>query len=229
MTGKGIKRALFITLISLLLSGCDNASLPLASVTGDRVPSKDFSSYVSGDYDSFDTAVIAAIDTLSDEITLYNYDINKFYTLNFDGTSSFADRYKTPVSLSQLSVGDLVDVWFMKDKRLIAGMCEASETFTESDITDFEINTWSKTLKIKSDTYRVSTKTFVSSDGKKIDISELSQSDNITIRGIDNTVMSITVDNGHGYIMLEGNDPDALAADAERVKRVIGESISCGR
>ena len=58
MAGKGIKRALFITLISLFLSGCSDASLPLASVTGDRIASKDFESYVSGDYDSFDTAVI---------------------------------------------------------------------------------------------------------------------------------------------------------------------------
>ena len=142
MNKRTLRYYFIMTIISvLLLAGCTDSTLPLASAHSSDPSGKEFVIYEAGSFDSYDTAVIARIDTAYKEITFYNYDLKKFYTLNYNGATYFADRFQTAVSIDQLNIGDLVDVWFLKEKRTIAGVCEAPETFIETGIVDYELNT----------------------------------------------------------------------------------------
>ena len=100
------------------LGGCGNQP-----ASGDfmqpAVTSSDtgFVLYGPYDYDSTDTAVLVNKDTEGATLTFLNYELGKRYTLGYDGTTGFYDRYGQLISLSQLTVGDIVDLRFVKEKR----------------------------------------------------------------------------------------------------------------
>ncbi|MCQ2520328.1 MAG: PEGA domain-containing protein [Lachnospiraceae bacterium] len=206
MRNNKVTKLIIILLLAVMtLSGCDS-SLPLASHSGKNSKNDITASYPAGSYDSFDTAVITDINTAKKKITFYNYNLARTYKLNYSGATCYADKYGTSVALSQLSVGDMVDLWFLKDSKKLVAMCESTETFTQTDITDFEINSWAKTFTTGGTTYRVSKDTFVCSEDKSIKLDELNPIDNVTLRGRGNTIESIVVENGHGYVQMEGAD-----------------------
>ena len=206
MKKRGQKTIIWLLLAAFVLSGCSDASLYLTPSHKDYDDGSEYLNASFDSFDSFDTAVLADVNKSQSTVTLYNYNLAKFYTLSYSGATRYADKYGTSIALSQLSVGDMVDVWFLKSRKTLAGMCESTGTFTESDISDFEFNTWAKTFSFKGETYRVSKDTFVTSGGQRIDISELNPMDSITLRGVGNTIYSIVVDNGHGYIVLDNAD-----------------------
>ena len=79
MNKRTFRYSFILMIISvLLLAGCTDSTLPLASARSSSDPSgKDFVIYEAGSFDSYDTAVIARIDTAYKEITFYNYDLKK--------------------------------------------------------------------------------------------------------------------------------------------------------
>ena len=191
---------------AMLVSACSEGSLPLASTNKNEVVVNDYEMPKVGDYDSFDTAVVASIDQKSKTITFYNVELSKFYELNYNGASKIADSFYTPISVSQISLGDVVDVWFLKSNKMIAGMSVSGEIFELSGVTGFEVSIWEKTFKTGRDTYRISDDTFILSENKRISLSELNPDDFVTVKGKDNTIYSVVVDSGHGYISLENAD-----------------------
>lgn len=199
------KMIIVLLLAVMTLSGCDS-SLPLVSSSGKNTKEDLSVSYPAGSYDSFDTAVITEINTSKKKISFYNYNLSRTYKLNYNGATYYADKFGTSIALSQLSVGDMVDLWFLKDTKKLVAMCESTEIFTQTDITDFEINSWAKTFTVGGTTYRVSKDTFVCSDNKSIKLDELNPIDNVTLRGRGNTIESIVVENGHGYVQMENAD-----------------------
>lgn len=203
--GRRIKVSLIATLTAavLLISGCIDSGIPLAQTSKPKTGS-DFAQSVENGYDSMDTAVVSFIDRDEKAITFYNYELEKYYTLYYSGGTRYADKYGTTIALSQIGIGDIVNLWFLKSTSHLVAMCEATEIFTEPDISDFEINTWAKTFTVGEDTYRVTSGTYVVSGDEHINLSELNPMDRVTLRGNGNTIESIVVENGHGYVSLTG-------------------------
>ena len=219
-TFKSLSYAL-IVFSFFMLAGCGDefmgvqASTEISSTeisVEEKLPEKSGRSY-----DSYDTAVIYGFSDVNETITFYNFDLGKTYTLGYDGGTRFSDKYDTALTVSSLHVGQMCNICFMKLSKTLISLQLASECFEESEICDFNLNTNNKTLFFKDDSYRVSAKTIAFSDGEVIALQDLNESDEVTIRGIDNTVYSITVDKGHGYVRLEGE------------KKLVGGFIEIGK
>ena len=159
----------------------------------------------AGTYDSADTdAVVVSIDKEAQTCTLYNRLVGKNYTLNFDGTSKIYDKYKTATVIDQIKPGDLVDVTFLKSKKLLNSMTGSQDVWIYDDVTDFEIDPKTKHMKINGGDYRFSDDLFVFLGDKKAQLMDINSCDVLKICGTDHDIYSIVITKGHGYLRIKG-------------------------
>ncbi|MCR5279476.1 MAG: PEGA domain-containing protein [Lachnospiraceae bacterium] len=158
-------------------------------------------------YDSKDTAVLVSVSTVNNTATFYNYELCKSYTLSFDGITEFTDKYGTAISASQLKPGVVADILFLRKQKKLVSYSDSSSAFRIEDLTGFSFDINAKVFEYKGDSYKITKGTILLSDSKPVSLQELNPLDIITIAGTDTTIYSITVNKGHGYLKLKGNEP----------------------
>ena len=214
-----------IGLIILILASGFSSCAPAASVsvskpddTGVSVPAG-----TVADYDSVDTAVLVSLSTVNNTATFYNFDLCRSYTLSYDGTTVFTDKYGTALSAGQVKPGTVADICFLHKAKKLVSFSDSVSAFRISDLTGFSFNIDSKVFEYKGDSYKITGGTILLADGRPVSLSELNPLDSVTICGYDNSIYSITVDRGHGYLKLKGNEPfnggylDTGAGDIELI------------
>lgn len=159
-----------------------------------------------GSYDSADTAVITKISESEKTITFYNYTVGKKYTLNYDGTTDYRDKYGQVLSLAQVEEGDIVDITFLKSKKRLNTLQKSARCWENASVQKYEINTARHDVSIGSDVYKITEETMVFSDGQQMEMMDLNSTDILTFRGMGNTIYSIIVEKGHGYLRLENDE-----------------------
>lgn len=157
-------------------------------------------------YDSADTAVLVDINNVDNTVTLLNLDLGKRYTLSMDGTTRFADKYGKAISLSQLQEGDIVDVIFLKSQKHLTSMQLAQTAWQYDDVEHYEMNTVRNEVAIGEEVFQLSKDTQYFSQGHSIEKMDLNPADILTFHGIDSTVLSVTVEKGHGYLRLVNDE-----------------------
>lgn len=214
-TGKVAVSLLLVTVMSL--TGCgqttssgtvteaQTTAAPAATVQEERI---DTGFVVTGpdSYDSADTAVLVDINNIDNTVTLLNLDLGKRYTLSMDGTTRFADKYGKAISLSQLQEGDIVDVTFLKSQKHLTTMQLAQTAWQYDAVERYEMNTVRNEVSIGDEIFQLSSDTQYFSQGHSIEKMDLNPADILTFHGIDSTVLSVTVEKGHGYLRLVNDE-----------------------
>lgn len=204
---KGILAAIWF-LSALLLAGCSLKNAGSSTAESQTPADKDTGFILAGpgSFDSADTAVIVKIDSEAKTITFLNLQVSRNYTLQYDGTTVFSDKYGQPMSSDQLREGDIVDVTFLKSKKRLASLTLSESGWTNAAVSRYSINTASHDVTIGDDIYKITKDTKIFSDGEEIEIIDLNNADILTFNGIDSTVYSIVVEKGHGYLRLSGDE-----------------------
>ncbi|MBD5511880.1 MAG: PEGA domain-containing protein [Lachnospiraceae bacterium] len=159
-----------------------------------------------GSFDSADTAVVVRINKDEEKITFLNLTINRNYTLQYDGTTVFSDKYGQSMSLEQIREGDIVYVTFLKSKKRLATLAISGDSWTTADISRYQFDVVSHDVTIGNEIYKVTENTKIFSNGEEIEMMDLNSADILTFNGIGNTVHSIVVEKGHGYLRLSGDE-----------------------
>lgn len=160
----------------------------------------------AGVYDSADTAVVAEIDRDEKSVTLKNMDVKKQYTLSYDGTTFFYDKYGTVISDAQLQKGEIVDVTFLKEKKRLNSLQVSKEAWCHRNIDKYKLNEEKFQTEVGSAVYAYSEDTVVVADGKQGDLIDINPVDILTFRGMGSDVYSIVVEKGHGYVRLKNDE-----------------------
>lgn len=204
---KGILAVIWF-LSALLLAGCSLKNAGSSTAESQTPADKDTGFILAGpgSFDSADTAVIVKIDSEAKTITFLNLQVSRNYTLQYDGTTVFSDKYGQPMSSDQLREGDIVDVTFLKSKKRLASLTLSESGWTNAAVSRYSINTASHDVTIGDDIYKITKDTKIFSDGEEIEIIDLNNADILTFNGIDSTVCSIVVEKGHGYLRLSGDE-----------------------
>ena len=215
MNGRYRKKIVCILLMTvLLISGCGQASTAgtaqntvtlQTTEESDRVDTG-FAVTNPDSYDSADTAVLVDINSVDNTVTLLNLDLGKQYTLSVDGTTRYADKYGKAISLEQLGEGDIVDVTFLKTKKHLTTMQLSRSAWQYDDVERYELNTVRREVTIGEEVFKLSQDTRYFSQGHSIEEMDLNPSDILTFHGIDTTVLSVTVEKGHGYLRLVNDE-----------------------
>ncbi len=157
-------------------------------------------------YDSADTTVL--VDKNKDEgtVTFLNLELGKRYTLSYDGTTKLYDKYGKSVSLEQIAEGDIVDITFLKEEKHLTSMQLSSQAWSYDNVERYEFNSVRHEVTIGSEVYKVTDNTQYISQGRTIEQMDLNPADILSFQGIDSSVISVTVEKGHGYLRLTNDE-----------------------
>ena len=201
---KGIKWIVLL-FACLLLAGCSDSYTKTVE-TAEKELDTGFIPARAGMYDSADTAVIKDINKAKNTITFFNLVRERSYTLNFDGTTGLYDKYGSAISMEQMAEGDIVDILFLKSKKMLASVKKSDSSFTLDGVTKFQLDEKAKEFTVGDSTYRITDELLVFSKGNQVEIMDINQVDTLKIQGIDRTVYSVTVEKGHGYLRLKNDE-----------------------
>ncbi len=196
----GMALLLFLTSCGVQNSGT------AATDEAETTVSSDFTVATAGSYDSADTAVVVAKDEEASTLTFLNLTTGRQYTLTYDGTTYARNKYGETITMSKISLGDIVDVTFLKSKKKLASVQQSASAWVYSGVDNYNLVGINKTATIASGTYSLSDEAVVFSDGKRADVSDIVSQDVLTISGIGHEIYSIVVEKGHGYLKLTNDD-----------------------
>mgnify|MGYP002509818720 CR=1 FL=1 len=157
-------------------------------------------------FDSADTAILVDRDEKKNTLTFLNLELGRRYTLSMDGTTRMYDKYGQIMSLDQFSIGDIVDVTFLKSKKHLTAMQLSPSAWSYSDVTRYELNRIRRDVSIGGETYKITDNTQFLSENRNIEMMDLNPSDVLSFQGIDTQVLSVRVDKGHGYLRLVNDE-----------------------
>lgn len=156
-------------------------------------------------YDRQILGVVKSIDTNKKSITLYNVDGNDEIELYYDGTTSVKDKYDQEITMSQLTVGEMVDVYYLLDNNIIE-IAISKDAWEYKKVSNLVINNDKKMLSISARNYQFTENLVISSADQLINLIDLSDKDELTLKGVNSKVYSIIVTKGHGYVRFSNYD-----------------------
>lgn len=206
----GIGRCLFAAALVFLLAGCAgpsrNNEQPVPEEASSESAETGFVVTGPDSYDSADTAIYVAKDDKEGTVTFLNLELGKKYTLSMDGTTRFYDKYGGSISFSQVELGDIVDVKFLKSKKHLTTLTLSPEAWSYDDVEKYEINTVRGEISIGSEIYKLTSNTQYLSEGRNISSMDLSPADVLGFQGIDTQILTVKVQKGHGYLRLVNDE-----------------------
>lgn len=164
------------------------------------------SGYQPGDYDSADMPVLVAKNQDDNTVTFLNLELGRRYTLTMDGTTKLTNKYGEGISLDQIAVGSIVNVTFIKSVKHLTSMQLSDQAWDYESVENYEINSLRNEVTIGEQVYKLSKNTQYLAGGRNIDKMDINAADILSFRGIDKTVLSISVEKGHGYLRLTNDE-----------------------
>lgn len=191
-----------LILIMSALMGCsqETVSQPVQQQQGG------FVKIAPGAYDSADTAIVISKQEKESTITFLNLKRKKNYTLNYDGITKFMDKYGSQISVGQLKEGEVVDVQFLKEEKLLSSVKVSSDVWTLNDVSKFELDLDAGIMNVMNEDYTLDETTVVFSGREKAEFMDITSQDTLQIKGVDRKIYSISIETGHGYLRLENED-----------------------
>ncbi len=204
MNGKGILQRLYRLLLcfgTVLLAGCGQIA---ETGAGDQQGEYDtgFVAAASGNYDSRDTAIVIGKNTEASTITFKNMELGKYYTLNYDGATSYYDKYGQALSLEQVRVGEIVSVDFLHRAKRLDSLRLSSEVFAFDWVEQFSMETGSREMLLNNETYKLAQDVVVITENGIGDRMDINEADVLRVSGHDHMIESIVIERGHGYLRL---------------------------
>lgn len=197
-----IWKGLLLLAFAQVLTAC-------AMAAPEAVPQKEDTGFVvasPGVYDSADTAVVINVDTENQAISLKNMEVNRQYTLDYDGASFFYDKYGKTLSASQLKAGEIVDLTFMKEKKRLNTLQRNKNCFVHEATTNYQIDEEKQQISVGSGIYGYKNGLVVISEERLAELMEINPIDSITVYGIDSEIYSLVIEKGHGYVRLKNEE-----------------------
>lgn len=151
------------------------------------------------------TCIVIAKNTEDKELTLRNIKGGEDKKLSYDGTTVFSTKHDGPMTASEVMVGDIVDITFNTHDVKLSLVKESDKAWEVKEVRRFSIDSQGKTIIVGDDLYEMASEGVIASGdkvGKLLDVTAL---DTLTVKGIDKTVYSIQIENGHGYIRVSND------------------------
>lgn len=187
--------------LCLILTGCGAASLAQESTFE--------SAYENGGeeepvniYTSSASVIVASIHEEEQSLSLFGIDGNEAMDLSYDGATVIQDKYGSPMSIAQLREGDIAEITYNKELGRLGAITLSGDAWSYEGISKYSFNQGSGSVSIGEESYGMESNVFAFSAGRPIGVDQIIHQDVLTFNGKGNKVMSITVDQGHGYLEL---------------------------
>lgn len=196
---------IFLCLCGLILTGCSTIGLAQDATfesAYENVPEEEAIDI----YTSHSTVVVEGIDDFSGTFSAYLTDRNESRTFTYSGSCIVEDKYGSPMTMAQLMPGDIADIAYNSELERVGRISLTADAWNQEDIKKYTLNIKSRNVAIGEEVYSLSENAKAYSDGQAIMLEEILRDDILTFHGRGNTVLSITVDKGHGYLNLTNEE-----------------------
>jgi len=191
--------------LCLVLTGCGAASLAQESTfesayenTAEEEPVNIYTSSAS--------VVVAAIHEDVQSLSLLVTERNEALDLSYDGATVVQDKYGSPMSMAQLKEGDIAKITYNQELERLGSITLSGDAWSYEGIARYSLNQGNGSVSIGEETYGMGSNILAFSEGHPIDIGQIIHQDVLTFNGMGNKVMSITVEQGHGYLDLVNDE-----------------------
>jgi hypothetical protein len=150
-------------------------------------------------------AVIRKVDEENNKLMIFNIEDNKEILLNIDSAVDIKDEYGTLMTFIQFNVGDLVETKYDANKLRPEFIHKTAKTWERKKVKGVIIDSENSKLLIGNDAYIYTNELITIFNGKSFDIKDLNIEDEVTLRGYKDKVWTVTLENGHGYIVFKNH------------------------
>lgn len=191
----------------LLLTGCGKKSSDRTLVPGSSIlpaPTKSVTELETKKANEISlTGVLTYVN--ADELKMHFIDIDTGteYEVAYTGGTDIQDKYEKIIAASGMDLGEIYDVTCNKSGKATA-IHGASNAWEKNSLSGLEFDESARKIKQAGSSYVYASYAAVLSNSNKINIAQIVSQDEVTLRGVGDTVYSITVDKGHGYITFQG-------------------------
>lgn len=198
--------AFFLIIICAMLCGCQMLKSTDAGAINQDVEASVDNSAKDEELQAFDTAVVIDINTADKTVILQTADNGLRYQLTYDGKTDFSDKYGEIMTAAQIEPGDIVDVSLSIHSKTLISMRESSDVFTVRNQESHNIEVNRGVFSVGGESYKLAENLVVVMDGQVGTVSDIVGNDVITVRGINRQILSATIERGHGYLRLKGEE-----------------------
>lgn len=198
------KSIAYLAALSIIVTGCGSVGL---------AKDAEFESNYENTFEEPENIYVSSADVMfksynSEEATIDFYVLgsSEIKTLKYDGSTVINDKYGQSMSLAQLQSGDIATVAYNSDAEKAGIITLSEKAFNMSDVSKYTVSENGSEIIVGDSTYSIDENVHIFSDGNEITIDQLLTHDGITIQGDGYDVLSIRVDDGHGYLDLINED-----------------------
>ncbi|NLK99414.1 MAG: PEGA domain-containing protein [Clostridiales bacterium] len=148
------------------------------------------------------TAVVLETDKDARVIRLYDIDKKEELSLSYTRGTSFLDKYGQFISIDRVEKGLIVDVSYQAPKNKLTNLEFSENAWEYVGVNNMTIYPEEKAIKIAKVNYRFENP-FVIDQDKFVTLEDLAIQDELTVRGIDETIWSVKVTKGHGTVRIK--------------------------
>lgn len=180
--------------------GCDDDSGNRVNANKETTTTENISS--DKRYNVEEVVVVTAVDTKAGTITVRKPNEPGEYVLTYNGGTIVKSKYGTQLLMEQIQAGEVAIARYVSGTQKLIELYEYDKAWENTSAVRMDVDYEKKLIYIGSNTYSYDDNLFITSNGKMLDIREISGIDELTVRGVGNRAYSISVNKGHGYVRL---------------------------
>lgn len=201
---KNLRNLLFVCLnmVLIVLTSCGDETGKITS--GNEIPGNSNVETNTDEFpDDLSLYIVVSIDTETKKIIVESIGDDKKIVLTYSGGTSILNRYNKEISIQKLKIGEIVEIQYKVGTQKLTQIKASEEAWEYTEVKQFTIDIDKSKLVTGDQNYSFSEETMVFSNDLEIDISEINEVDEITLKGYGTKIYSAIVTKGHGYIVLE--------------------------
>ena len=148
------------------------------------------------------TGTIVRMMPNNDIVVVLDMNTNIEHSLVVNGNTQIRNQFNQAISLSELRVGDIVDIEFSSRGSALISITRSKSAWEHRSVTDVVINNSINTISMGTSTFSYDERIIVTHRGDEANITEITPLDYVTIRGVGNRALSIEINRGHGSIQV---------------------------
>ncbi len=178
-------------------------------------------------YNATDIAVLIGKNAENGRLTLKSKDTGAVYSVNYNGGTKIKSKYGNDIILEKVEVGTVVEAHYIEGTQKLVEMLVSDEAWENTVATKIDVDYDRRILTIGSTNYSYDDNLFIYSNGKELDIRELSGIDELTVRGYGTKALSVVVNKGHGYVRLinDNNYVDGMIEIGDSIITVLRDDM----
>lgn len=124
----------------------------------------------------------------------------KVYELPYESGVKIESQHGDAMTLPQITPGEIFELYYSRATRRLSGLKLSDQVWTYTDVTRFSFDEHKKVMMIGDEAFKFTDDLKLFSQGKEIEIMDVTDIDRLIVRGLDKQVLSVIVDKGHGYL-----------------------------